>query len=225
MNANTQESYAQISASDHPGNGDAHSYESNQTKRAPNLYADNSNSTQLGADSIEKSDNHVKICQFNPEDIEWFNYKNYFEAIGDQSNLSNRTKCSKLLGALPNSLMGVVTGLNTRFTYKDLVSRIDDSQTTVNAREDAQIRLNYCIKDPKEQIALFAERVRQLTERAYPHYAETDKDSHAVQAFIHGMAVHSEISYQLRVKVFKSLKEAVKFALRVENSRKPLLKC
>lgn len=165
---------------------------------------------------------NVKIRSFNPIDIDWYNYKSYFEAIAAQSNWTDRTKCTKLLGALPTSLTGVVAGLKTPFAYCELRDRLDASQSIANAREDAQIKLTNCVKDSNEAIPMFSERVRQLAERAYPHYAESDKDTHALQAFIHGMASHSETFFQLRVQVFKSLQEATNFALRVEQAMKPL---
>jgi hypothetical protein len=166
--------------------------------------------------------NEVKVKPFNPTDIDWYNYKMYFQAMALQCNWTDQVKCTKLLGALPVSLTSVVSGLQAPFKYYDLVSSLDASQNMANAQEDAQIRLMNCVKETNESIASFSERVRQLTERAYPHYASGDKNTHAIQAFIQGMSMRSDIHFQLRIQVFKTLQEATTFALRVEQATKSI---
>ena len=161
---------------------------------------------------------HVKVRPFNPNEIDWYNYEGYFEAIAAQSNWTENTKCAKLLGALPTSLTGVVTGLRTPFGYRELASRISSSQNVINSQDEARIKLTSMSKEPTESIAMFAEKVRQLTQRAYPHYTDEDKETHSLQAFIHGLSNNVDLVFQMRLQEFRTLQEANNFAMRVEQA-------
>ena len=161
---------------------------------------------------------HVKVRQFDPSETDWFDYKNYFEAIASQSNWSESTKCAKLLGAIPISLSSVVTGLKTPFAFSELLERIEESQNVICSQEEARIKLVSIKKKSDESIPMFAEKVRQLTQRAYPHYASTDKETHALQAFVQGLSENPDLNFQMQMQSFKTLQEAKQYAMRVDKA-------
>ena len=124
------------------------------------------------------------------------------------------------MGALPTSLISVIIGFRSPFAYQELIDRINSSQNVVNSQEEAQLKLISCTKESNENMSMFAEKVRQLAQRAYPLYSENDKDKHALQTFILGLSAQPELDFHMRLQTFKSLQEAKNFAMRLEESLK-----
>ena len=93
------------------------------------------------------------------------------------------------MGALEGSLMGITVGLESDVDFPQLLGKLDAIHGIDNAKDDAKARLSSCKKkeNPYESIAMFAERVRQLCNRAYPEYSDMGKDEQALRAFLLGL--------------------------------------
>ena len=113
---------------------------------------------------------------FYPKVTDWFTYKSHFEAIASQAGWYPKTKCVKLMGALQGSLTGVTAGMKQPVGKDQLVALLDSVHGISNDRDDALIKISNCRKGKTKSMPMFGEKVRQLTERAYPHFSPTDKD-------------------------------------------------
>ena len=164
-----------------------------------------------------KEDLQVKVRPFNPKESDWFSYKAHFEGLAIQAEWSERTKCTRLLSALQGKLTGVTIGLPSPVTFSELVARIDSVYGLSNAREDAALKLSSCRIEPEETVSMFAERVRQLIERAYPTYTVLDKEQQALQTFLNGLSPKHDMRMQMRVKAFYTLREAAEYGSRLEQ--------
>lgn len=162
-------------------------------------------------------DTHARIRQFNAKETDWFSYRSYFEAVANQAGWSDRTKSVKLMAALDGSLIGITTGMNGQITYPDLLAKLDGIHGIENAREDAALKISSCRKKDSETVAMYAERVRQLVERAYPSYTSNDKDEQALRAFLLGLPTRYDMRLKMRLIRFTSLHEAVIYGSNLEH--------
>ena len=79
------------------------------------------------------------------------------------------------------------------------------------------MKLNGSRKGQNEPMSMFGERVRQLTERAYPSYSPQDKDEQALRVFLNGLSSQHDVRMQMKLKDFKSLREAVTYGAKLEQ--------
>ena len=172
-----------------------------------NVNSNNNNSYRSGEVA------NAKVRPFQPKECDWYSYKDYFEAMAMQARWSDQTKCTKLMGALPVSLTGITSGIHQPFSYEELIARLDSAQGSANAKEDACLKLSSCTQGSEESISMFAERVRQLVERAYPDkdYSDKAKEEQALRAFLQGLSVKHEMSLTMQMQNFTSLREAAKY--------------
>ena len=168
-------------------------------------------------DDYYNEDSHVRVRQFHAKETDWFSYRSYFEAVATQAGWSDRTKSVKLMAALDGSLIGITTGMNGQITYQDLLAKLDSIHGIENAREDAALKLSSCKKKESETVAMYAERVRQLVERAYPTYSKSDKDEQALRAFLLGFPSKYDMRLKMRMVRFSSLHEAVIYGSNLEH--------
>ena len=162
-------------------------------------------------------DIHARVRQFSAKETDWFSYRSYFEAVANQAGWSDRTKSVKLMAALDGSLIGITTGMNGQITYPDLLAKLDGIHGIENAREDAALKISSCRKKDSETVAMYAERVRQLVERAYPSYSSNDKDEQALRAFLLGLPTRYDMRLKMRLVRFTSLHEAVIYGSNLEH--------
>jgi hypothetical protein len=164
-----------------------------------------------------REDLSIKVKTFDSRETDWFTYKIYFEAIASQAFWSPRTKCVRLMGALQGNLTGVMAGLPQPIMYKELIHRLDSIHGITNSKEDAILKLQACRKYYDESMNMFAERVRQLVERAFPNFNPIDKDEQALKIFLQGLPTKNDIRLNMRVKAFKTLHEAAIYGARLEQ--------
>lgn len=162
-------------------------------------------------------DHHVKIRPFNPRETDWYSFKSYFEMLATQANWSEKTKCIKLMSSLQGNLTGITTGLTYPVQYSQLINRLDSIHGISNAREDALMRLQSLRKEVNESFPMYGERVRQLIERAYPHSSIHDKDENGLRVFLQGLPSKNDIRLQMRLKEFKTMKNAIEYATKLEQ--------
>ena len=164
-----------------------------------------------------REDLSIKVRAYDPKEIDWLTYKSHFEAVATQASWSLRTKCARLMGALQGNLTGVVTGLPTPIRYNDLIARLDAVHGISSSREDAILKLSSCRKEAGESIPLFAERVRQLTQRAYPDFTEAGREEQALRVFLQGIPPRYDMRLLMRMQGFRTLKEATIYGAKLEQ--------
>ena len=164
-----------------------------------------------------KEDLQVKIRPFNPKETDWFSYRAHFEGIAIQASWSERTKCTRLLASLQGNLTGIAVGMPSPVRFTDLVARIDGVYGLSNSHEDAALKLSSCRIGQEESVALFAERVRQLVERAYPAFTQVDKEQQSLRAFTGGLPNKHDMRLQMRMKSFNTLREAAEYGSKLEH--------
>ena len=192
--------------------GQAHS--NNFTSQAkPNLPFQSE--YRRGHDKYE--DTSVRIRSFVAKESDWFSYRSYFEAVANQAGWSDRTRSVKLMAALDGNLIGITTGMNGQFSYSELLAKLDSIHGIENAREDAALKLSSCKKGDNETVALYAERVRQLVERAYPSYSVRDKDEQALRVFLLGLPSRYDMRLKMRMVKFATLHDAVVYGSNLEH--------
>ena len=170
-----------------------------------------------GGPHYAREDLSIKVRSYDPKEVDWLTYKGHFEAVANQAAWSARTSCARLMSALPGSLTGVVAGLPEPIRYVDLVARLDAIHGISNSREDAILKLGSCRKEGDENIPLFAERVRQLVERAYPDFSNVGKEEQALRIFLQGLPARHDMRLHMRMKSFRSLREASEYGARLEQ--------
>ena len=164
-----------------------------------------------------REDLSIKVRPYDPREVDWLTFRGHFEAIANQAAWSGRTKCARLMSALPGSLTGVVAGLPEPIRYGDLVTRLDTIHGISNSREDAILKLGSCRKGADENISLFAERVRQLVQRAYPDSTNASKEEQALRVFLQGLPARHDMRLHMRMQSFRSLREAADYGVRLEQ--------
>ena len=168
-------------------------------------------------DPFCREDLSVKVKPFNPKETDWFTYKIHFEAVATQAAWSERTKCTRLMNSLTGKLLGVVAGLPQPILYQHLINRLDAIHGISNSRDDAILKLSNCPKQRDESIPMFAERVRQLVERAHPNFIDLDKDEQALRYFLQGLPPKHDLRLQMRMQNFRSLQEAAAYGAQLEQ--------
>ena len=156
-------------------------------------------------DQFCREDLLVKVKTFNPKETDWFTYKIHFEAVATQAAWSERTKCTRLMNSLTGKLLGGVAGLPQPILYQHLINRLDGIHGISNSRDDAILKLSHCQKQMDESIPKFAERVRQLVERAHPNFIDFDKDEQGLRYFLQGLPPKHDLRLQMRMQNFRSL--------------------
>ena len=138
--------------------------------------------------------------------------------MAGQTNWSDQTKCTKLIGALPMNLTGVTSGMSQSFTYSDLIKRLDVVHGSANAREAASLKLGTCQKGAAEPVSMFAERVRQLTQRAFPSpdYTPKAREEQALKLFLQALPNKCNMRTTMCMQNFKDLSQAVEYGTRFE---------
>jgi len=165
-----------------------------------------------------REDLTVKVRPFDQKEVDWYSYKIHFEGIAAQAGWSQHTRVTKLMGALQGSMTGIIAGLPQPIVYSELVSRIDGVYGISSAKEDAQLKLQNCNMDSaKETMSLFAERVRQLVERAYPTYTAIDREEQALRVFLQGLPTRYDMRMQMRLRNFTTFREAIEYGSRLEQ--------
>ena len=166
-----------------------------------------------------KEDLSVKVKPFDPKEADWYAWRTQFVSIADQAGWTPRTRVLRLMGALQGNMAGVTAGLPSPVTYETLLARIDGIHGLENTREDAALRLQGLRMEPGADggVALFAERVRQLCVRAYPNYTERDREEQALRVFLQGLPTRNDFRYQMRMRDFGTLRDAVEYGSRLEQ--------
>ncbi len=163
-----------------------------------------------------REDYSVKVRAFDPKDTEWFAYRTHFLSLAEQAAWSDRTCVTRLMGALQGSMAGVTAGLVHPITFDSLLSRVDEIHGGSNSKDDALLKLEN-IKDEGEGVALFAERIRQLSARAYPNYTEGDREEQALRIFLRGLSTRGEFRMRMKMEGFRTLRGAVDYGVRLEQ--------
>ena len=166
---------------------------------------------------FNREDLSIKVRGYDPKDVDWHTYISHFEAVANQAGWTLRTKCARLMGALPSSLTGVVSGLPEPLKYTDLVARLDAVHGASSSRDDAIMKLSSCHKANDETIPLFAERVRQLIQRAYPEFTQIDKEEQALRVFLQGLPARHDMRLHMRMQNFHTLRDAAAYGTRLEQ--------
>ena len=109
-------------------------------------------------------------------------------------------------GALQGSLTGVATGMSGNVSYQHLMSRLDNMHGLSNDCRDASTKLDCCAKAESETMPLYAERVRQLVERAYPKFTAADKEEQALKAFVRGLPTKFNLRLRIKAAMFSNLR-------------------
>jgi len=122
-----------------------------------------------------------------------------------------------LLSVLQGVLTGVATGIAGPLTYDALISRLDEIHGVSSDRQDAISKLDTCRQHENETIAMFAERVRQLIQRAYPNMLPRDKEEQALRVFLQGLPSKNDIRMKMRTAMFPSMREAVVYGTNLEQ--------
>ena len=160
----------------------------------------------------------IKVKPFDPAIIDWYAYRQQFLSIAAEAGWTDRVKVLKLLGALQNSVPGVTVGLVSPIHFEALLHRVDGIYGLTNMEYDAALKLQGLKMDPtKDTVALFAEKVRQLCMRAYPTYTEADREKQMLCHFLQGLHERNDFRYQMRLREFDSLAEAVRYGTRLEQ--------
>ena len=159
----------------------------------------------------------IKVRVYDPKEIDWLAYKSHFEAVATQASWSLRTECARLMGALQGTLTGVVTGIPTPIRYDDLIARLDAVHGISSTREDAILKLSSRRKEAGESIWLFAERVRQLIQRAYLDFTEAGREEQALRIFLQGIPPRYDMRLLMRIQGFRTLKEATIYRAKLEQ--------
>ena len=167
-----------------------------------------------------REDLSVKLQQFDPQKVEWYAYRAHFLSLADQAAWTERTRATRLMGALQGSLAGVTAGLPQPVTFEALLHRVDGIYGLANARDDAALKLQNLRMEPAEGCSLFAERVRQLCARAYPTYTEIDREEQALRAFLQGLPTRNDFRMTMRVQNFITLRQAVEYGSKLEQIMK-----
>jgi hypothetical protein len=121
------------------------------------------------------------------------------------------------MGALDGNLLGITAGMGNEISVNDLLAKLDAIHGIDNAKNDAVTKLTSCRKQESELVAMFAERVRQLVNRAYPDYREDAKDEQALRAFLQGLPTKHEMRLRMRTMQFKTLNDAVVYGSNLEH--------
>ena len=152
---------------------------------------------------------NVRPKNFSPKDAQWLGYREYFINVARKSRWSDETCCVKLLGALDSTLLGVTADLPPNFTFGHLLLKLDHINGADFAHVEASHKLNNVKKFENESIALYAERVRTLTNRAYHGYLPAQIDEIALKHFTNGLPTKQGFRLKMKEKQFKTLHEAV----------------
>ena len=161
---------------------------------------------------------HIKIQPYNPRETDWYRYREYFDSIVSQTTWSDQTKCAKLIGSLPLNLTGVTSGMTQPITYAAIMQRLDVVHGVSSSKEDADRKLRALEKGHTESVSLFAERIRQLCQRAYPapDYTPKARDEQALKLFVQSLPTKHDMRKSMSMQTFKSLDEAVEYGTRFE---------
>ena len=154
-------------------------------------------------------DTHVRVKNFNAKDTEWLDFKEYFIQIATKANWSDNTCCVKLLAAIDNSLLGVTNGLGPYYNFEQLLAKLDSVNGAEFARREACNKLSSVQRVENESIALYAERVRRLVNRAYSTYSAQAKDEQALKHFIDGLPTKRNFRLNMKLKGFTNLQDAI----------------
>ena len=165
----------------------------------------------------DESQSNIRVRPFIPKETDWFSYRNYFDSIASMAGWNNRTKCLKLMGALQGNLTGVTTGMTGNVSYLNLLTRLDAIHGVSTDRQDASSKLDCCSKFDGETIPLFAERIRQLVERAHPNFTAGDKEEQALKAFMRGLPSKFNLRLRMRTAMFRNLRDAVTYGSNLEQ--------
>jgi hypothetical protein len=104
--------------------------------------------------------------------------------------------------------------------YQDLLSRLDTIHGISSDREDAVNKLEFCRKKDDETMAMYAETIRQLIERAYPNFIAVDKEEQALRVFLQGLPSKGDIRLKMRTAMFQRLRDAVIYGTNLEQIMK-----
>ena len=121
------------------------------------------------------------------------------------------------MNSLTGKFLGVVAGLPQPILYQHLINRLDAIHGISNSRDDAILKWSNCQKQRDESIPMFAERVRQLVERAHPNFIDLDKDEQTLRYFLQGLPPKHNLKLQMRMQNFRSLQEAAAYGARLEQ--------
>lgn len=159
----------------------------------------------------------VKVKPFNSKEADWYAYRTHFEGMAQMAGWSNNTKVTRLMGALQVCLPGITAGLPQPLRYEILLARVDSAYGLSNIREDASLKLQGCRMNTgeNETVPMFAERVRQLVFRAYPHFSQCDRDEQALRVFLQGLPSKHDFRLTMRSQKFSSFNEASTYGTRL----------
>lgn len=155
---------------------------------------------------------HVRIKPFNAKDTDWLDYREHFIQIATKANWSDNTCSMKLLAAMDNSLLGVTNGLGPHYSFEELLAKLDSVNGADFARREACGKLESVQKLENESIALYAERVRRLVNRAYTNYSQQAKDEQTLKYFIDGLPTKRSFRMNMKLKGFTNLQDAISHA-------------
>ncbi len=178
----------------------------------PNTIESMSNRCGRGEDNLS-----VRVKTFNPKESDWFSYRQYFTYMARLAGWSDRIKCLKLMGALDGQLAGITTGLTQDISFDGLLDRLDAVHGVSTDQQYAMAQLETVSKKSEESVALYAERIRQLVERACPSYSASDKDAYALKVFLKGLPSANEFRFKMRSQMFSNLREAVLYGAHLEH--------
>ena len=190
-----------------------------RTREFVNDYARMGSRSPRNVEASE-GDSNYRVRPFNAKETDWVTYRNYFDSIASMAHWSDRTKCLKLLGALQGNLTGVTTGMSGIVNYDRLLDRLDSMHGINNDSEDAANQLDFCLKRESETMALYAERIRQLVERAHPYFSMVDKEQQALKAFLRGLSTKHDLRLKMRTAMFSNLRDAVTYGSNLERVSK-----
>ena len=78
----------------------------------------------------------MKVKPVDPKEVEWYAYRSHFISLADEAEWADRTRATRLMGALQGSMAGATTGLPQPLTFESLL---------VSPMRE---RMHYCASSP-----------------------------------------------------------------------------
>lgn len=143
-------------------------------------------------------------------------YKIQFEIISEHNEWDRNTMAGQLAGKLRGEANGILSNLKLedRLDYGKLIQALNDRFEPDNLSTVFRKILNHHTRAQNESLPKFAQDIRTLFRKAYPHRAHDEQD--LVRYFIDGIMSNSKMTWYVHSSNPDTLSAAVNLAMEYE---------
>jgi len=145
--------------------------------------------------------------KFDPLQCTLASYLSHFEAHAQLHQYDERQKCHQLLSSLGSEAARILKRLPAQYTYEDLCHAMAVYFEPPENRDAKQLQLRSTVRKPGQSPRDFANCLQDLSDVAYSHLDQNERDTSALRQFIQGQA--DAITTFLLASRPKTLDEAV----------------